>query len=24
MDDIQKKWNGLNFRVLENTWKLNK
>ncbi|MCH4166790.1 MAG: hypothetical protein LKF74_01530 [Megasphaera sp.] len=23
ISDIQKKWNDLNFRVLENTWKLN-
>jgi uncharacterized coiled-coil protein SlyX len=23
IDSIQKKWNDLNFRVLENTWKLN-
>ena len=24
MDDIQKKWHDLNFRVLENTWKIDK
>ncbi len=24
MDDIKKKWHDLNFRVLENTWKIDK
>ncbi len=24
MDDIEKKWHDLHFRVLENTWKINK